>query len=158
MTQTTVTEFLFPTRKLSHEDKKLIVSLSCSIFTVTPPSAATGVSSCEECPHMFRLFRKRMTKRCKSANYQQAPHPKCNQRFMARKGLEGKMHEGKRQLKKEKVQRLKEDEYVEFVDEDHIDILEVVKTINTTSFRPEMRLLWDCQMRQLSVKSAKGHR
>ncbi len=143
---------------ISHEDKKFVVSLSCSMFSLAPPNPITGVCSCQECAYIFRLFKKRMNKRRKSANHQQPPHPKCNQRFMARKGLESKIHERKKQLRKEKVQRVNDEEYVEFVDEDHADMLEVAKTVDTTSLPPEMKLLWNVQMKQLPVKSAKGYR
>ena len=80
---------------VSHDDKTFVVSLSCSIFSLTPPNPITGVCCCQECAYIFRLFKKRMNKRRKSANHQQAPHPKCNQRFMARKGLESKMDQQK---------------------------------------------------------------
>ena len=67
------------------------------------------------------------------------------------------MDEQRKRLRKEKADRLIEDEeYVEFVEEDHADILDVVKTIDTTSLPPEMKLLWDVQMRQLSVSHPKG--
>ena len=140
------------------EIKKYLVSLSCCLLSITYPNPTTGVCSCQECSYAFRLFKKRMTKRRNRNSHQQAPHPKCNQRFMARKGLESKMHDQKSQLKKEKIQRLKDEEYVEFVDEDHADLLEVVKNVDTTSLPPQMRLLWDVQMKQLSTKSPKGYR
>ena len=144
---------------ISHEDKKFVVSLSCSMFSLAAPNVNTGVCSCQECTYVFRLIKKRMNRRrTKSANHQQPPRPKCNQRFMARKGLESKIHERKKQLKKEKVQRVSDEECVEFVDEDHADILEVAKMVDTTSLSPEMKLLWNVQMKQLSVKSSKGHR
>ena len=143
---------------VSHDDKTFVVSLSCSVFSLTPPNAITGVCCCQECAHIFRLLKKRMNKRRKSANHQQAPHPKCNQRFMARKGLESKMDQQKKQLRKGKNQRLKDEDYVEFVDEDHADILDVVNTIDTSSLPPHMKLLWDDQMKQMSAKSPKGHR
>ena len=82
-----------------------------------------------------------MNKRHKSTNRQQAPHPKCNQRFMARKGLEKKMDLQKKQLRKGKNQWLKDEDYVEFVDEDHADILDVVNTMDTLSMPPYMKLL-----------------
>lgn len=68
------------------------------------------------------------------------------------------MDQQKKQLRKGKNQRLKDEDYVEFVDEDHADILDVVNTIDTSSLPPHMKLLWDDQMKQLSAKSPKGHR
>ena len=56
----------------------------------------------------------------------------------------------KTNVKKEKSLRLKEEDSVEFVDEDHADLLVVVKKINETSL--------PLQMKQLSKKSSKGYR
>lgn len=140
------------------EAKKHLTSLSCSMLSLTFPNPTTGVCSCQECSYVFRLFKKRMYKRRNSNNCQQAPHPKCNQRFMARKGLESKVTDHKNRLKKEKIQRLKEEDHVQFVDEDNADLLEVVKNIDTTCLPSQMKLLWDVQMKQLATNSPKGYR
>lgn len=138
-------------------EKEHIVSQSCSLLSISAPNQTTSISSCQECSYVFRLFKKKMRKRRNSNSYQQAPHPKCNERFLARKGLEEKMNVIKTNVKK-KALRLKEEDSVELVDEDHADLLEVVKKIDETSLPPQMKLLWTAQMKQLSKKSSKGYR
>lgn len=134
------------------------MSLSCSLLSISSPNQTTGISSCQECSYVFRLFKKKMSKRCNSNSYQQAPHPNCNERFLARKGLEAKMNIMKTNVKKERALRLKEEDSVELVDEDHSDLLEVVRKIHETSLPPQMKLLWSVQMKQLAKKSSKGYR
>ena len=140
------------------EEKEYIVSLSCSLLSISAPNQTTSISSCQECSYVFRLFKKKMSKRRNSNSYQQAPHPKCNERFLARKGLEQKMNVMKTNVKKEEALRVREEDSVELVDEDHADLLEVVKKIDEASLPPQMKLLWAVQMKQLSKKSSKGYR
>ena len=117
----------------SQKEKEHIMSLSCSLLSISAPNRTTSISSCKECSYVFRLFQKKLSKRRNSNSYQQAPHPNCNERFLARKGLEKKMNVMKKNVKKEKALRLKEEDSVELVDEDHADLLEVVKKIDETS-------------------------
>lgn len=139
-------------------EREHIMSLSCSLLSISAPNQTTGISSCQECSYVFRLFKKKMSKRRNSNSYQQAPHPNCNERFLARKGLEAKMNIMKTNVKKERALRLKEEDSVELVDEDHSDLLEVVRKIDETSLPPQMKLLWSVQMKQLAKKSSKGYR
>ena len=140
------------------KEKEHITSLSCSLLSICAPNQTTSISSCQECSYVFRLFKKKLSKRRNSNSYQQAPHPKCNERFLARKDLEEKMNVMKTSVKNEKALRLKEEDSVELVDEDHADLLEVVRKIDKTSLPPQMKLLWAVQMKQLSKKSSKGYR
>ena len=139
-------------------EREHIMSLSCSLLSISAPNQTTSISSCQECSYVFRLFKKKMSKRRNSNSYQQAPHPHCNERFLARKGLEAKMNIMKTTWKKERALRLKEEDSVELVDEDHSDLLEVVRKIDETSLPPQMKLLWSVQMKQLAKKSSKGYR
>jgi hypothetical protein len=76
---------------------------------------------------------------------------------MSRKGLELKVNNQNKKLKKE-MKRLREEDRIEFVDEDHADLVEIVSKTDTKDMPPEMKLLWEIQMKQLSAKSANGHR
>jgi hypothetical protein len=61
-------------------------------------------------------------------------------------------------LEKELKRPREEDYIIELVDEDHADLVEIVSTTDTKGMPPEMKLLWEVQMKQLSAKSANGHR
>ena len=63
-------------------------------------------------------------------------------------GRENEFHENKRE--EGEVSKTERGRSVEFVDEDHADLLVVVKKINETSL--------PLQMKQLSKKSSKGYR
>ena len=115
------------------------MSLSCSLLSISVSNLTTSISSCQDCSYVFRLFKKKLSKRRKSNSYHQAPHAKRNERFLARKGLKEKMNVIKTNVKKEKALRLKEEDSVELVDEDHADLIEVVKKIDEISLPPQMK-------------------
>ena len=57
------------------------------------------------------------------------------------------------------MERLKEEDcLIQFEDEDHADLVKIFSMIKTKDMTAEMRLLWETQMKQLSAKSANGHR
>ena len=61
--------------------------------------------------------------------------------------------------RKKELERLKEEDcLIRFEDEDHTDLVKIFSMIKTKDMTPEMRLLWETQMKQLSAKSANGHR
>ncbi|CAB3991554.1 Hypothetical predicted protein [Paramuricea clavata] len=65
----------------------------------------------------------------------------------------------KEKMKKELKQLREEaEDGVEFIEEDHADLVEIVSTTETKDMPPEMKLLLEIQMKQLSAKSANGHR
>ena len=68
--------------------------------------------------------------------------------------------EGCRTEEENKGERLKREEveYIELVEEDHADLVKIVEASDTTAMKPEMKLLWETQMKQLSVKSSNGYR
>ena len=140
-------------------ESRRLVSLSCSLFSYSCLNPITRVISCHQCSNTRRLFMKREYKREKqSISNNEAPvHPKCNQNHLSRKGMELKMNEQKNRMKRE-LKRLKEDDCIEFVEEDHDDLVKIFKTTNTKAMPAEMKLLWDNQMKQLSAKSPSGYR
>ena len=72
------------------------------LLSISAPNQNTSISCCQEYFYVFRLFKKKLSKRRNSNRYQQAPHPKCNEQFLERKGLEEKMNVMKTNAKKEK--------------------------------------------------------
>ena len=47
---------------------------------------------------------------------------------------------------------------IELVDEDSCDLIEIVKSSNIKDVPPNLRLLWEQQMEQLSKQSSNGYR
>ena len=138
------------------ESERRLVSMCCSLLSYSCPNPITGIISCRNCSSARRLLMKREHKREKAMCMKQEPHPKCNQIQLSRKGLELKVAEQKKKIKE--VKRLKEVEYIELVEEDHADLVKIVESSDTTAMKPEMKLLWETQMKQLSVKSSNGYR
>ena len=56
------------------------------------------------------------------------------------------------------LQRPEQLDFIEFVDEDNADLVKIVNTIDIKDMPPNVKLLWDFQIKQLSAKSANGHR
>lgn len=54
--------------------------------------------------------------------------------------------------------RVIETEKIELVDEDHLDLMEIVKITDPADVPSNLKLLWEQQMKQLSMKSSNGHR
>ena len=57
-----------------------------------------------------------------------------------------------------KESRVRETEMIELVDEDSCDLMEIVKSSNIKDVPPNLRLLWEQQMKQLSKQSSNGYR
>lgn len=54
--------------------------------------------------------------------------------------------------------RIIETEKIELVVEDHLDLMEIVKITDPADVPSNLKLLWEQQMKQLSMKSSNGHR
>ena len=67
--------------------------------------------------------------------------------------------ENQNKQRKKELERLKEEDcFIQFEDKDHADLVKIFSTTETKDMAPEMKLLWETQMKQLSAKSANGHR
>ena len=77
---------------------------------------------------------------------------------MTRKGLEVEIYLQKVNLKKMKIQRINEEDSNEFASDYHSNLLIIASKIDTTTLPPQMKLLWNAQMKQLSAKSSKGYK
>lgn len=53
--------------------------------------------------------------------------------------------------------RMKE-EFLEFLDDDSVDLKRILDGIKSDDIPPDMKLLWDVQLKQLPLKSPKGYR
>ena len=67
--------------------------------------------------------------------------------------------ENQNKKRKKELERLKEEDcFIQFEDKDHADLEKIFSTTETKDMAPEMKLLWETQMKQLSAKSANRHR
>ena len=87
------------------------------------------------------------------------PLKKCNLRFIDQEGLEEKIVMQSKPWEKEskRESQIKDTETIELVDEDHLDLMEIIKFSNI-SVSTNLKLLWEQQMKQLSMKSSNGYR
>lgn len=134
----------------SRKEKRLI-STSCLLIT-------SGRTACRNCVYVSKLWANRERKR--RAKEQDTPHRKCNLRYMARDGLEGKINTQRKELKSDgaREKRLRGEEMIEFMENDSSDLMKIFDQIESKDVPPDMKLLWDMQIKQLSVKSPKGYR
>ena len=60
------------------------------------------------------------------------PRSKCNLRFLDQEGLEEKITIQRKRIEKEckRESRINESETIELVDEDHLDLMEIIKSSN----------------------------
>lgn len=49
-------------------------------------------------------------------------------------------------------------EMIELLEDDNVDLMSVLDGISDDDISPDMKLLWDVQMSQLSAKSPSGYR
>ena len=122
---------------------KRLVSTSCLLFRFRG-------KSCNNCLYIEKLYRNRSSKR-KLSSY--VPPEKCNLRFMHQEGLERKI-KVQRKIPRSDSKR----ELIELVDEDNLDLMEIVKSTNIADVPSNLVLLWEEQMKQLSMKSSNGYR
>ena len=133
-------------------DHERLISSSCRLLT------CRSSSSCQNCAYSLKLYQNRETKR--KANVSEAPNKKCNLRYLDRIGLEEKIITQRKTLANDvkRDARAKVDDMIEFVEEDHVDLRQIVETTDSALIPPGMKLLWEQQMKQLSAKSSKGFR
>ena len=130
--------------------QEMLVSTSCLLF-------AFGKKACANCVYVAKLWRNRESKR--KMKEQSIPHGKCNLRFLAREGLKGKINAQRREIRSDMTrERRMKDEMIIFSESDNVDLRKVFDGVESKDVPPEMKLLWDVQMKQLSVKSPKGYR
>jgi hypothetical protein len=133
----------------SQKEKKL-VSTSCLLI-------AFGKDACKNCVYVAKLWRNRERKI--KMKDQSIAHRKCNLRFLAREGLKEKINTQRKEIRSDMArERRMKDEMIDFSEEDCADLQKVFGGIESKAVPPEMKLLWDVQMKQLSVKSPKGYR
>ena len=134
---------------------KQLVSTSCLLLRFRG-------NACKSCCYTAKLFRNRSSKRKARTSYSanQFPHKKCNLRFLDNVGLEKKIsiQRKKQNSDMKKESRVRETEMIELVDEDSCDLMEIVKSSNIKDVPPNLRLLWEQQMKQLSKQSSNGYR
>ena len=137
----------------SEEQRKHLMSTSCLLIQFRG-------NVCKSCSYTAKLFRNRSSKRRSTTNQFEFPHKKCNLRFFNNEGLEKKIFIKRKQLNSDmkKESRMKETEMIELVDEDSCDLIEIVKSSNIKDVPPNLRLLWEQQMEQLSKQSSNGYR
>ncbi|XP_028418403.1 uncharacterized protein LOC114543743 [Dendronephthya gigantea] len=131
-----------------------LISTSCLLMRLR-------TKSCKNCLYTEKLFRTRSSKRkASSISADHAPPQKCNLRFLDEKGLLKKVAEQNKQLKSslKRETRIKEAELIELVDEDNQDLMEIVRSTKINDIPPNLKTLWEQQMKQLSMKSPTGYR
>ena len=129
-----------------------LISSSCRLLT------CRSSSSCQNCARSFKLYQNRENKR--KANFSEAPNKKCNLRYLDRIGLEEKITTQRKTLAKDvkREARGKVDDTIEFVEEDHVDLQQILENTDSSLIPPDMKLLWEQQAKQLSAKSSNGFR
>ena len=138
------------TKELGNHEQ--LISSSCLLLT------HQSSSSCQNCAYSLKLYQNRENKW--KANVSEAPNKKCNLRYLDRTGLEEKITTQRKTLVNDMKRdaRAKVDDMIEFIEEDHMDLQQILESIDSALIPPGMKLLWEQQMKQLSAKSSKGFR
>ena len=133
------------------ESEKRLMSTSCLLLRF-------GVKACENCQYVFKLWNTRERKRGKAEEAEKVIQKGfINERCLTRRGLEAKLLSQKRCFTKTK-QPLECESLIELEKKDAEDMKEVMNGIAPDKVPTNMKLLWEMQMKQLSVKSSNGHR
>ena len=131
---------------------KRLVSTSCLLFRFRS-------KSCNNCLYIAKLYRNRSNKRKLTSSSDYFPPEKCNLRYLDQEGLERKIKMQRQILKGDsKTESRNKTEMIDLVDEDNSDLLEIVKSTDIADVPPNLKLLWEQQMKQLSMKSSSGYR
>ena len=134
------------------ESHKRLVSTSCLLFRFRS-------KSCNNCLYIAKLYRNRSNKRKLTSSSDYFPPKKCNLRYLDQEGLERKIKMQRQVLKSDsKRESRNRTEMIELVDEDNSDLLEIVKSTDIADVPPNLKLLWEQQMKLLSMKSSSGYR
>ena len=129
----------------------------CSKKMLVSTLIAVGTKACKSCVYSATLWKNRERKR-KIVN-RSSLHSKCNLRYLARDGLKKRINNQQKEMKADgkREKRMKE-EMIEFLEDDSVDLKRILDEIKSDDIPPDMKLLWDVQIKQLSVKSPKGYR
>ncbi len=141
------------------ECRKRLVSSSCLLFRFRS-------KACNNCLYTAKLHRNRSNKRKLTSSSDYFPPEKCNLRFLDQEGLERKIKMQRQILKSDskresrnKIELVDETTLIDLVDEDNSDLMEIVKSTDIADVPPpNLKLLWEQQMKQLSMKSSSGYR
>ena len=138
------------TSTINERGEKRLISTSCMLL-------AFGTKACKNCVYVGKLWKNREKKR--NMKDKGLPHDKCNVRFLATMGLKEKICMQRKELRSDTArQKRMKDEMVEFEESDSVDLKKLFDGIESKDVPPEMKLLWEVQMKQLSVKSSTGFR
>ena len=111
---------------------------------------------CSSCYYAMILFNKRNKKR-KVSNPASTPSKKCNIRFLSRTGLEEKIVSQRKKLRneiKKDTRSAQISEMLQFIEEDNSDLTRIFEGISSDNMPSNIKLLWEMQKKQLSVKSS----
>ena len=135
------------------ECHKRLVSTSCLLFRFCS-------KSCNNCLYIAKLYRNRSNKlNLASSSTHYFPPEKCNLRFLDQEDLERKIKMQQQILKNDlKRESRNETELIELIEEDNSDLMEIVESTNIVDVPPNLKLLWEQQKKQLSMKSSNGYR
>ena len=134
------------------ECHKRLVSTSCLLFRFRS-------ESCNNCLYIAKLYQNRSRKRKLTSSTDYFPPEKCNLRFLNKEGLEGKIKMQRKNLKSDSKRESRSNtELITLVDEDSSDLMEIVKSTDIADVPANLIVLWEQQMKQLSMKSPSGYR
>ena len=137
------------------KSEKRLMSTSCLLLRF-------GVKACEKCQYVFKLWNTRERKRRKSEETEKViAKGFINERCLTRRGLEAKLLSQKRCLTNEVAKTKKPskcDDLIELERNDAEDMKNIMDGIKSDEVPTNMKLLWEMQVKQLSVKSSNGHR
>ena len=84
---------------------------------------------------------------------------KCNERFLAKNGLEKKVSEQRKELRNDSEREKRAfEEMIEFAESDCMDLREIMKSVDSKNVPADMELLWEMQRKQLASKFPSGYR
>lgn len=134
------------------ECHKRLVSTSCLLFRFRS-------ESCNNCLYIAKLYRNRSSKRKLASSTDYFPPEKCNLRFLNKEGPERKIKMQRKILKSDSKRESRSNtELIDLVDEDGSDLMEIVKSTDIADIPANLKVLWEQQMKQLSMKSPSGYR
>ena len=133
------------------EIEKRLISTSCLLLQF-------GVKACENCQYVFKLWNTRERKRRKAEEAEKIiQNGFINERCLTRRGLEAKLLSQKTCFSKTKRPSKCENQ-TELEKKDAEDMKDVMNGITFDQVPTNMKLLWEMQLKQLSVKSSNGRR
>ena len=141
------------TKELGNHER--LISSSCLLLI------HRNSSSCQNCAYSLKLYQNRAyslklyqnRENKRKANVSEAPNKKCNLRYLDRTGLEGKITTQRKTLVNDMKRdaRAKVDDMIEFVEEDHVDLQQILESIDSALIPPGMKLLWEQQIYETTI-------